>query len=128
MGQRIVLSCEKCGFQKTMSVGSGLMSNNVDVITSCLDKEDAVKWQQLNSAKKISFFRARQKVYYCGHCNDLFCQLSVDAELIDGDKVVLGNRCEKCGNEMREINPENHIICPICNGGELSRKQIGLWD
>ena len=128
MGQRIVLSCEKCGFQKTMSVGSGLMSNNAEVIASCLNKEEAEKWQKLNREKEISFFRARQKVFYCGHCNDLFCQLSVDAELTGGDKIILGNRCEKCNKEMQEIELQDYVVCPICKSSELSRKQIGLWD
>lgn len=128
MGQRIVLSCEKCGCQKTMSVGSGLMSNNAEVIASCLNQKEAGDWQRLCQENKISFFRASQRVFYCGHCNDLLCQLSVDIELTDGNKMVLGNMCGVCGKELQEIELQAHPICPLCKSGELSYKQIGLWD
>ncbi len=129
MGKVILLSCERCGCKKEMSVGVGLMSNNPMVIASCLNKEEAETWRELNSQQKIDFFQAEQKVLYCEHCKDLQCQLTVEADLTDGTKVVFGRRCEKCQSELVEISLRtHHMLCPICKEGDLSWKEVGLWD
>lgn len=129
MGKRILLSCDKCGCKKEMSVGTGLMTNNPDIIASCLNEEEAKEWTQLYSQNKISFHQAKQKVFYCDHCRGLFCQLTVDATLTDGKEMTFGNKCEKCGNELEEISLETrHMVCPVCKEGDLSWKQAGLWD
>ena len=112
-----------------MSVGAGLMSRNSDVIASCLNKEEAAEWRQLCDRQEVSSFQAEQKVFYCGHCNDLFCQLIVNAGLTDGKSVVFGNKCDKCGNELHGIDLEaRHMVCPVCKTGDLSWKQTGFWD
>ena len=128
MGQIILLSCTQCNHKKEMSVGMGLMSNNPDVIASCLNTDEAEEWRQLYDSQKISFFQAEQKVFYCDHCNDLFCRLSVDATLTDGSEVTFGTKCQKCHNTMQEIDTQANPLCPICHSGVLKRKQIGLWD
>ncbi len=128
MGQRIRLSCTQCNYQKEMSVGTGLMSNNPDVIGSCLNTDEAEEWKQLYHGKKISFFRAEQKVFYCAHCNDLFCRLSVEVTFADGRETTFGNKCQVCKREMREIDTRARPMCPICHSGILNRKEIGLWD
>lgn len=128
MGQRILLSCTQCNHKKEMSVGKGLMSNNPDVIASCLNADEAEAWRQLYHSQKISFFQAEQKVFYCEHCNDLFCQLSVDATLADGQVITFGNKCRVCHNGLWEIDTRANPVCPICHNGVLNRKQIGLWD
>lgn len=129
MGQRILLSCESCGCKKEMSVGAGLMSNNPDIIASCLNKKESAEWRQLYEQQKTDTFHAQQKVFYCEHCNDLFCQLTVDAVLTDGRKVTFGDRCKKCDTKLQEVNLEaHHMACPICKAGLLSWKQTGLWD
>lgn len=129
MGQRILLLCDTCGCKKEMSVGAGLLSGRPDIIASCLDPKDAETWRWLYDGKKIGSFRSEQKVYYCEHCKDLVCQLTVNARLTDGTEKILGNRCEKCHNELQEIDMEaHHMICPICGNGDLSWKQVGFWD
>lgn len=128
MGQRIALSCKDCGLHKEISVGSGLMSNNPDVIASCLVKEDAEKWKTLFEQKKISSFTAEQKAYYCAHCSDVFSLLTVEAELSDGSKIVLGNKCKNCNRELYEIILQKHRPCPVCKGGKFGWQQIGFWD
>lgn len=128
MGQRIVLLCKDCGLHKEISVGSGLMSNNTDVIASCMDKEDAQKWKMLLEQKKITSFAAEQKAYYCAHCAEVSALLSVDVELTDGSKVTLGNKCKKCNRELYEIILQKHRPCPVCKGANFSWQQIGLWD
>lgn len=111
-----------------MSVGAGLMSNRPDIIASCLNEEESKKWQRLYDNKEITSFQAEQKVYYCENCKDLFCLLSVDTELADGNKVTFGNKCQKCHKELKQIDLQPHMKCPICNSGDLSWKQTGLWD
>ncbi len=129
MGQRILISCDMCGCKKEMSVGAGLLSRRPDIIASCLDSKDAETWRQLYDGKKIDSFRSQQKVYYCKNCKDLVCQLTVNARLTDGTEKILGNLCEKCHNELQEIDMEaHHMICPICGNGDLSWKQVGFWD
>lgn len=128
MGQRIVLSCEKCDRQQTMSVGGGLMSNNPDVIASCLNNEETAEWRRLYQNKKISSFRAEQKVFYCDRCKELSCLLSVDIQLTDGKKITLGNKCSKCRKELQEIEWQNHAVCPVCNQCSLDWRQVGYWD
>lgn len=128
MGQRILLSCTQCNHKKEMSVGMGLMSNNPDVIASCLSADEAEEWQRLYQSQRISFFQAEQKVFYCGHCNDLFCQLSVNATLVDGSDITFGYKCQTCHKELQEIDTQVSQMCPICHSGVLNRKQIGLWD
>lgn len=129
MGQRILLSCESCGCKKEMSVGAGLMSNNPDIIASCLSKEEGTEWRQLYDRQKIDSFHAQQKVFYCEDCNDLFCQLTVDTVLTDGKEIIFGDKCKKCGNKLQEVSLEaHHTICPRCKVGDLSWKQVGFWD
>lgn len=129
MGQRILLSCDVCGCKKEMSVGAGLMSRNAEVAASCLGEEDAGEWRQLYGQGRVSFFRSKQKVFYCERCKDLVCQLVVEAELTDGSKITLGDRCQTCRGELDEVDLEmHHMICPICKKGDLSWKQVGLWD
>ena len=65
MGKVILLSCERCGCKKEMSVGVGLMSNNPAVIASCLNKEEAQAWRELNSQQKIDFFQFRSPYMDC---------------------------------------------------------------
>lgn len=128
MGQRILLSCTQCNYKKEMSVGMGLMSNNPAIIASCLNADEAEEWKQLYNSQKISYFQAEQKVFYCDHCNDLFCQLSVDATLTDGREIIFGDKCQKCHSKLQEIDTQAKPMCPICHSGVLNRKQIGLWD
>ncbi len=129
MGQRILVSCDQCGCKKEMSVGVGLMSNNPDVIASCLDGKEAEEWKRLYSCQKINYFQAEQKVFYCDHCKELSCRLVVDADLKDGSTVTLGNQCGKCGAKLQEVSLEaHHMVCPVCKIGDLSWKQVGLWD
>lgn len=128
MGQRIALSCKDCGLNKEISVGAGLMSNNPDVIASCLDKEDAEQWKTLYGQKKIASFVAEQKPYYCLHCNDVFSLLTVEADLTDGRKVILGNKCRKCHGGLHEIILQKHRTCPVCKGGKFNWQQTGYWD
>ena len=129
MGQRILLSCDICDCKKEMSVGAGLMSRNPDVIASCLSKAEAEEWRSLWEQKKVSSFRAEQKVFYCDQCKDLSGSLIVDAELTDGSSITFGNQCEKCGQELQEVSLQaHHMICPICSKGDLSWKQVGFWD
>lgn len=112
-----------------MSVGAGLMSRNPDVIASCLKEGETGKWRRLYNGQKIDSFRAQQKVFYCEHCNDVFCQLTVDAVLMDGKEITFGDQCEKCDNKLQEVNLEaHHMVCPICKVGDLSWKQVGFWD
>lgn len=128
MGQRMALLCKDCGLHKEISVGIGLMSNNPDVIESCLNKEDAEKWKTLSEQKKIASFAAEQKAYYCAHCADVFSLLSVEVELVDGSKITLGNKCEKCNRELYEMILQKNRPCPVCKGDKFSCRQIGLWD
>ncbi len=129
MGQRILISCDACGCKKEMSVGAGLMSNNSEVIASCLPQAEAEEWKRLCEQQKVRFFNAQQKVFYCDKCHDIFCLLTVEAELTDGSRIILGNHCTQCGEELQEIELQaHHMICPICHTGDLSWKQIGLWD
>lgn len=128
MGQRIALSCKDCGMHKEISVGVGLMSNNPDVIASSLSKEDAEEWKILLGQKKMTSFVAEQKAYYCPHCNDIFSLLSVEAELTDGKKIILGNKCKKCGRELYEMLLQKNRPCPACKGGKFGWQQIGFWD
>ena len=129
MGQTILLSCERCGCKKEMSVGVGLMSNDTEVIASCLNEEEAREWRELNRQQKIAFFDAQQKVFYCEHCKDLLCQLTVEIELTDGTTKVLGGQCERCQGKLTEISLRRHrMACPICKDGNLSWQQVGLWD
>ncbi|MBD5488768.1 MAG: hypothetical protein HDR13_08230 [Lachnospiraceae bacterium] len=128
MGQRILLSCTQCNLKKEMSVGVGLMCNNPDVIASCLEADDAKEWQRLFHSNQVSFFQAQQEAFYCDHCNDLFCQLSVDVTLTDGRELTFGNKCQVCHNKLQEIDTQASPMCPICHSGILIRKNIGLWD
>lgn len=129
MGKRILLSCDRCGCKKEMSVGAGLLSNNPDIIASCLNEKEAGEWRRLYGENKVSSYQAQQKVFYCEHCKDLFCQLTVNAGLTDGTEIIFGNRCEKCGGELEEISLETrHMVCPVCKVGDLSWKQVGFWD
>lgn len=128
MGQRILLSCTQCNHKKEMSVGVGLMSNNPDIIASCLNADEAEEWRKLYQSQQISFFQAEQKVFYCEHCNDLFCQLSVDTTLMDGREVTFGDKCQECHSKLQEIDTQAKPMCPICRSGVLIRQQIGLWD
>lgn len=129
MGQRVLLSCDACSCKKEMSIGAGLLSNRPDIIASCLEPKEAEEWRKLYDGKSIGSFHAEQKVYYCKHCQDLVCQLTVNALLTDGTIKIFGNRCEKCQTELREMDMQvHHMICPICGKGDLSWKQIGFWD
>lgn len=128
MGQRILLSCTQCNQKKEMFVGAGLMSNNPDVIASCLNADEAQEWTQMNHSQKIDFFQAKQKAFYCGHCNELFCQLSVDVTLKDGSEVTFGDKCQVCHSRLQEVDTQANPMCPICRSGVLNRKEIGLWD
>lgn len=129
MGQRILLSCDICGCKKEMSVGAGLLSNRPDIAASCLAPEEAAEWRRLYDGGMISSFHAEQKVYYCKHCQDLVCQLAVDAFLTDGTEKIFGNRCEKCQGQLQEMDMQaRHMACPICGKGDLSWKQVGFWD
>lgn len=128
MGQRIILSCKKCDRKQELSVGVGLMTNNPDVIASCLDKEEAKEWQQLYQNHKISSFRAEQKVFCCDSCKELSCLLAVDIQLTDGKKLTIGNKCKKCGKELQEIKWQDNVVCPVCSITNLDWKQVGLWD
>lgn len=128
MGQIMSLSCKQCGCQKTMSVGIGLMTNNPNIIASCLNGEEEKEWKRLYDSGQINYFQAEQKVFYCNNCSDLFCQLSVDAELKNGEHVTFGNKCEKCHKQLWEVKLQDNMECPICKMGNISWKQTGLWD
>lgn len=128
MGQRIALSCKDCGLHKELSLGAGLMSNKPDVIASCLDKEDAAEWKELYDQKKVTSFQAQQKAYYCPYCNDVLSLFCVEAELTDGRKIVLGEKCKKCHGGVQEILMQKRRPCPVCKGGNFSWQQIGFWD
>ena len=128
MGQRIVLTCERCGCRETMSVGGGLMTNNPDVIASCLNPKEAEEWNRLYRNNKVKSFQAEQKVFYCEKCKKLSCLLSVAAELTNGKEITLGDQCGKCQTKMQEIKWQEKPVCPICNTGNLEWKQVGLWD
>ena len=128
MGQMIVLTCERCGCREKMSVGGGLMTNNPDVIASCLNPSEAEEWKRLYQNKKVKSFQAEQKVFYCEKCKKLSCLLSVDAELTNGKEITLGDQCGKCQTKLQEIKWQEKPICPICNTGKLEWKQVGLWD
>ncbi len=129
MGQRILLSCDTCGCKQEMSVGAGLLSNRPDIVESCLTPKEAGEWRRLYDEGKIASFHAEQKVYHCKHCQDLLCQLTVDAILTDGTEKTFGDRCEKCQGELQEMDMQaRHMICPVCGRGDLSWKQVGFWD
>ena len=129
MGQRILTACDVCGIKKEMSVGAGLMTNNPDMIASCLNGEEAEAWKSLYSQRKVESFRASQKVFCCDHCRDLRCQLTVSATLTDGTEVTFGDKCAKCHGELQEVSlAAQHQICPVCGKGDLSWRQTGFWD
>ncbi len=129
MGQRIQLSCDKCGYRKTMSVGAGLLSRRLEIITDCLSQEEADEWRRLYNENKVSDYHVEQKVYYCGKCNDLVCQLTVDAKLEDGSEVTFGDRCNICDGELEVLDLQSHhMICPVCRSGDMTWQQVGLWD
>lgn len=129
MGQRILLSCDRCNCKKEMSVGAGLMTRRPDIIAGCLDPKEAEEWRKLYDANRISSYQSEQKPYYCAHCRELVCQLTVDAALTDGSKVVFGSKCNTCRNDLQEISLETQQTeCPVCGNGKLSWQQTGLWD
>lgn len=129
MGQRILAACDVCGTKKEMSVGAGLMTNNPDIIASCLNPEEAAEWKSLYSQQKVDSYRALQKVFFCDHCKDLRCQLTVSATLKDGTEVTFGDKCAKCHGALQEVSLEaRHQTCPVCGKGDLSWKQTGFWD
>lgn len=128
MGQRILLACGKCGYRNEMSVGIGLMSRDPDVIASCLNQEEQKFWTSLYDMRKISAYRAEQKVFYCESCRELSCLLTVDIETADGEKITLGSRCGKCGRQVREIDLHEPIVCPNCGNANLDKRQTGFWD
>lgn len=128
MGQRILLSCGKCGYRNEMSVGIGLMTGNQDVIASCLNEEERKLWTGLCNMRKISDYRAQQKVFYCESCRELSCLLAVDIETADGEKMTLGARCGKCGSPVRETDLQEPIACPNCGNENLDKRQTGFWD
>lgn len=128
MGQRILLSCGKCGYRNEMSVGVGLMSRNPDVIASCLNREERKLWTNLYDAQRISAYRAEQKVFYCESCRELSCLLAVDIETADGEKITLGSRCGKCGGPLRDMDLREPVACPQCGSPKLDIRQTGFWD
>lgn len=129
MGQRILLSCDRCDCKKEMSVGAGLMTRRPDIIASCLNEKDAGEWRKLYDKNMVASYQPEQKAYYCGHCKELVCQFTVEAELMDGSKVVFGNKCNTCHHDLQEIDlEEENILCPVCGSGTLSWQRTGLWD
>ncbi len=129
MGQIILLSCKKCGFQKELSTGAGLMGNDPEAVASELDIGEAKEWRKLHRDNKISFFDARKKVFYCENCNDIVSRLAVTAVLTDGNEINFGGKCQICGHKLAEMDMEaHHIFCPVCKGGGMCAEEIGLWD
>lgn len=129
MGQRIQLSCDKCGYRKTMSVGVGLLSRRPDIIADCLRQDEADEWHRLYSQNTVRDYRVEQKVYYCSQCNDLVCQLTVDAKLADGSEMVFGDKCNTCNGELEALDLQpHHMVCPVCRSGDMTWQQVGLWD
>ena len=55
MGQRIQLSCDKCGYRKTMSVGAGLLSRRLEIITDCLSQEEADEIGRASCRERVSW-------------------------------------------------------------------------
>lgn len=129
MGQRILLTCDKCNCKKEMPIGAGLSSRMPNAIANCLNEEEAKEWKRLCDQKEIRLYYAENKAYYCDTCKDLVCQLKVEALLVDENRVIYGKRCKKCHSELQEIDLHaGHMTCPICKIGDLSWIQTGVWD
>lgn len=128
MGQRILLSCGKCGLEKTVSVGGGLMSRNPEVIASCLCREEAEEWKRLYDEQKMIRFRSQQKACYCEQCKELKDVLIAEAELTDGNTIVFGTKCSQCQNDLEILELQNDPECPMCHNAKMHQKQIGIWD
>lgn len=129
MGQRIQLSCDKCGCKKAMSVGVGMLSRRPDIIAGCLSQEEADEWRRLYSQNKVQDYHVEQKAYYCSHCKDLVCQLTVGVKLVDGSEAIFGDKCNTCNGELEELDLRtHHMVCPVCQSGDMTWQQVGLWD
>lgn len=128
MGRVLTLLCRKCGFQRNVQVGIGLMSRNPDIIASCLEKNEADKWKNLYDGHSIQNFSAQQDVFYCDVCRELKSAFHVEAWLKDGSRVLFGRKCRTCSGEMQIMDLQEEVICPVCEEAHLDKKVTGLWD
>ena len=125
MGFRIKYTCDKCGYENSFSLGSGMGSVNPNMIARCLsDNDKNIFLQEISDGS--TEFHSENKLGFCSKCNDLTTIVSV--EIKKGDlKNIIGNKCCECFSEVSPIEDTSNVTCPNCHA-PLNTYDDGIWD
>lgn len=128
MGQRYLLSCPKCGYEKIASLGMGLGSCNPTIIASTLVGEDAATWKKFYDSNSLKQFSFENKLSFCEKCGDIKVASQVKMITNDGEEILLGKCCDECGTELTDLDIDGEIPCSSCKTEKLAKSMRGLWD
>lgn len=127
MGQIITFSCKKCGCELSAPVGVGLASYNPTVIGEMLKGEEWEEWKALSDKGALERCFGEQVMASCEECGGLDSVYCVNGQTADR-KYLWGNKCPKCGRELKLMRDIHAIACPECGDSMLDAEQTGLWD
>lgn len=126
MGDIIRVGCEKCGYNKEMNVGGGLLSINKDVIANIFSKEDISEFKKLAEENLLGQYLMENKVGYCKECHELYSVPVLNySKQGEAQERTVKKSCPQCNQEL-DFSYDTKI-CPKCSD-ELVHESAGMWD
>ena len=128
MGNILHFTCQNCDYNTELRLGAGMLSANMSAVESLLNEEDLSEWDDLKQSDNIAFFSWERKLACCDGCKGFVSVVSVRVRTVDGEDIIIGNRCGKCNEKVRIIDLNNEIKCPVCNNAQITSRVKGKWD
>lgn len=118
------VSC-RCGFNKKLHLGIGLLSCNVNHIFSLFSDEKIERFKNDIKDEKVGRFFTENIAGFCESCKDIIEVPKINVDLKNGDKYSIIGECSVCDNDVIPLDKEYR--CPICDEC-MNITNEGLWD
>ncbi len=123
MGEMIRYTCGECGYETTLSLGSGLAGIWEQGVRTAFAPQLLAAFDDAKANGALERFYMENERMLCPACRALLA-IPVLHYVVRGDEKTLIGPCPACGGAPV---PNGGTVCPKC-GGALAAERTGFWD
>lgn len=117
----------KCGYEKELNIGGGLLGCNVEHIARFFPVETET-FKKERAAGMIQSFMMENELSYCPrHGGELMAVEAFSYTKKDGSVCHYVRPCPECGGKVIRLMDEENVVCPRC-GEVMKHSFLGDWD
>lgn len=129
MGQGITVECKSCDYQKSFTLGVGMMYSSLENVIGQVNPRQREMVLHILHNEEIHEIDYQHKLFACPNCHTLVERFNYYILFNDNKKCESEFHCPKCRTKLSPLGkPIENVPCPKCGRKTLSKFMSMLWD